>query len=74
MSPSSVAAQKAARGRSPLRSTAITAVAAGSRPAIPAACAAGTSVSAQALNNGNPTTTPTAVSARRGQRRRGGNR
>jgi hypothetical protein len=74
MSPSSAAAQNAARGRSPLRSAAVTAFAAGSRPAITAACAAGTTVSAQALNNGNPTTTPTAVSARRGQRRRCGNR
>ena len=70
--PSSAASQNPIDGRSPTRSAAIVAVADGNRPAITAPCAAGTSVSAQALSSGKPYTTPDAVELDRGQSRRGG--
>ena len=71
-SPSSAASQNPRDGRSPPRNAAIAAVADGSRPATTAPCAAGASVSAQALSSGKPNTTPSAVKPSRGQSRRGG--
>src|SRR4051794_36575150 len=61
--PTAVASQKRRDGRSPARSTAATAVAAGRNAMTTAPCAAVSDCSASELNNGKPTTTPAATSA-----------
>ncbi len=60
-----LASQKPREGRSPPRTTATTAVAAGSSPTMTALCAAVSSRSASALNSGQPRTTPKETSASR---------
>src|SRR3954454_3374716 len=61
--PTAVASQKRWDGRSPARSTAATAVAAGRNAMTTAPCAAVSDCSASELNSGKPTTTPAATSA-----------
>ena len=60
-----LASQNPREGCSPARSTAATAVAAGSSPTITALCAEVRSWSARALKSGQPRTTPSATSASR---------
>ena len=55
--------QNAGRGRSPPRSTAKAAVESGSRPRKTMECAEVTCCKANAVNNGNPSTTPIATSS-----------
>ena len=61
--PAALASQNARLGRSPARSTAITAVAAGASPTTIAPCAAVRWCSASDVSSGNPMTTPAATIA-----------
>jgi hypothetical protein len=72
--PAAQAAQNAGEGRSPVRSTPRTAVAAGSRPTITAPCALSVLRRASAVNSGKPSTTPTVTTSSDGSSERAGRR
>lgn len=65
MPPMAAKPQNAGAGRSPVRSTTATAVAAGSSPITTAPWLAGAVVNANDVSSGNPRTTPAATTARR---------